>query len=169
MGSRSVAVLGSYTSKQKTYLPLQNVGLVSHHTPYINFIKFYSIWQIESGTLKHLTNFCSRCPYRFRQQVTIPTNVDQVPWQTWCGDHYGYGPSQLVMTLHGNATPHWPSPHPEWSLMVSQDLNELMNNSVIYQLFKKFVEYSLRNICINSIFNNYIPDDCTSVFYTRFA
>ena len=31
-----------------------------------------------------------------------------------------------------------------------------------------FFKYSFRNICINSIFNNYIPDDCTSV-YTSFA
>ena len=54
MGSRSVTVLWSYTSKQEAYLPLKNVGLVSHHTPDINFITFYKIQHIEGGTLKHL-------------------------------------------------------------------------------------------------------------------
>ena len=57
----------------------------------------------------------------------------------------------------------------KWSLMVLLGLNELRNDSIIYQLFKKFFKHSFRNICINSIFNNYIPDDCTSILYTSFA
>ena len=37
--------------------------------------------------------------------------------------------------------------------MVLPGLNELRNDSIIYQLFKKFFEHSFRNICINSIFS----------------
>ena len=170
MGSRSVIVLWSYTSKQEAYLPLKNVGLVSHHTPDINFITFYTIQHIEGGTLKHLTIFCSRCPIGHRS-VLVQAN------KCWLSSMTAHGAGILPVTGPANewwsymATPSLTdqSHIQKWSLMVLPGLNELRNDSVIYQLFKKSFEPSLRNICINSIFNNYIPDDCTYVFYTRFA
>ena len=33
-------------------------------------------------------------------------------------DHFGYGLNQWEKVLHSNTTSHWPSPHPEWSLIL---------------------------------------------------
>ena len=140
MGSRSVIVLWSYTSKQEAYLPLKNVGLVSHHTPDINFITFYTIQHIDGGTLKHLTIFCSRCPIGHRS-VLVQAN------KCWLSSMTAHGAGILPVTGPANewwsymATPSLTdqSHIKKWSLMVLPGLNELRNDSVIYQLFKKFL------------------------------
>ena len=171
MGSRSVTVLWSYTSKQEAYLPLRNVGLVSHHTPDINFSTFCTIQHIEGGTLKHLTIFCSLCPVGHSSVLVQATSHSSN--KCWLSFMTALGAGILPVTGPANewwrymATPSLTdqSHIQKWSLMVLPGLKD----SIIYQVCKKFFEHSFRNVCINSFFNNYIPDDCPSVFYTSFA
>ena len=133
---------------------------------------------IQSKTLRaerwNIWIFCSRCPIGHSSVLVQATSHNLN--KCWLSSMTAHGAGILSVTGPANewwcyrATPSLTDqPHIQLSLMVLPGLNELRNDSIIHQLFKKYLEHSFRTICINSIFNNYIPDDCTSVFYTSFA
>ena len=134
MGSRSVRVLWSYTPKQEAYLPLKNVRLVSHYSPDINFITFYTIQHIEGGTLK-IWILCFRCPIGHSSVLVQVTSHNLN--KCWLSSMTAYGAGILSVTGPANewwryrATPSLTdqSHIQKWSLMVLPGLNELGNDS----------------------------------------
>ena len=134
---------------------------------------------IQSNTLRaerwNIWIFCFRCPIVHSSVLVQATSHNLNKCRLSAIPAHGAG----ILSVTGQAYEWWryratpsltdQSNFQKWSLMVLPGLNALRNDSIIYQLFKSFFEHSFRNICINSIFNNYITDDCTSVFYTSFA
>ena len=74
---------------------------------------------IQSNTFRaerwNIWILCFRCPSGHSSVLVQATshNLNKCWLSTWCRDPLGYGPSQWMMTLQGNAVPHWPIPHPE--------------------------------------------------------
>ena len=117
--------------------------IIHHISISTHFIQFntlraerWDIWLIFVSDVRLAIGY-----YYFRQQAKIQEMLINFHDSTWCRDPSGYGPSQWVMTLHGNAIPHWPIPHPDWSLMVLPGPDESRNNSIIYQLLKNYLEF----------------------------
>ena len=138
--------------------------LISSHFIQSNTIQRWNIWIL-----------CFRCPIGHSSVLVQATSHNLN--KCWLSSMTAHGAGILSVTGPANewwryrATPSLTdqSQPQKWSLMVLPGLNELRNDSIIYQLFKKCFEHSFRNICINSIFNNNIPDDCIYVFNTSFA
>ena len=110
---------------------------------------------IQSNTLRaerwNIWTFCSRCPIGHSSVLVqaISHNLNKY----WLSSMTAHGAGILSVTDPANerwryrATPSLTDQFhiQEWSLMVLPGLNELRNDSIIYQLFNNFFEHSFRN------------------------